>query len=65
MLNKLRKMRTLDDEEDDAEAKPGATGGPAQQPAWMRSLLANCNEWLAILPTVRNGFDPNLKLTRF
>jgi dynein heavy chain 1 len=52
MLNKLRKMRTLDDEEDDAEVKPGSSGGQSQQPAWMRSLLSNCNEWLASLPSV-------------
>lgn len=52
MLNKMRKMRTLDDEDDEGDIKPGASGGPSQQPAWMRALLANCNEWLSSLPSV-------------
>ncbi|KAI0793334.1 dynein heavy chain [Abortiporus biennis] len=56
LLGKLRKMRTLSD--DDDEAVPAA-GGPAkgqasQQPAWMRNLHERCKEWLALLPAMFN-----------
>lgn len=51
MLNKLRKMRTLDDDDDEAPVAKGAVPSSSQQPAWMRVLLANCKDWLAGLPT--------------
>ena len=52
MLNKLRRMRTLEDDDDDTGAKGAHSTGTTQQPAWMRLLLSNCNEWLAMLPSV-------------
>ncbi|KAG8867814.1 hypothetical protein FRC20_004812 [Serendipita sp. 405] len=51
MLNKLRKMRTLDDDDDATDAKSSIHTTSNQQPAWMRALLANCNEWLSLLPS--------------
>jgi len=53
MLNKLRKMRTLDDDDDEIGTKGDHASGTSQQPAWMRTLLSNCNEWLSVLPSVR------------
>lgn len=52
MLGKLRKLRTLEDDEE-VGAKGDSSTGTAQQPAWMRVLLSNCNEWLSALPSVR------------
>lgn len=54
LLGKLRKMRTIGDDEDDAPAS-GATkqGSSTQQPAWMKSLLQQCQLWLRSLPEVR------------
>ncbi|KAJ7596607.1 dynein heavy chain protein 1 [Mycena floridula] len=49
LLGKLRKMRLLAD--DDDESTPAASSGSgSQQPAWMRSLLDRCREWLTQLP---------------
>ncbi|KAF8592026.1 dynein heavy chain protein 1 [Ramaria rubella] len=51
LLGKLRKMRTLaDDEEHEASVTTASKGGTSQQPAWMRSLLQHCQEWLGGLP---------------
>jgi dynein heavy chain 1 len=45
-------MRMLAD--DDDEVTPAASKGQtSQQPAWMRTLLDRCREWLSQLPTVR------------
>lgn len=54
LLSKLRKMRTLADDDDDV----GTSGSPSktqtsQQPAWMRNLHERCREWLSQLPLVR------------
>lgn len=46
-------MRTLEDDDDEVGAKGTDATGTTQQPAWMRILLSNCNEWLAVLPSVR------------
>lgn len=52
-MGKLRKMRTLaDDDDDEAAASNTSKAGASQQPAWMRSLLHHCQEWLAGLPGV-------------
>jgi dynein heavy chain 1, cytosolic len=58
MLNKLRKMRTLEDDDDEVSAKGDHLTGTAQQPAWMRVLLSNCNEWLSVLPSVSSLVFP-------
>jgi dynein heavy chain 1 len=49
LLGKLRKMRTLADDDEDEST---STAGPAssQQPAWMRALLEKCRDWLSQLP---------------
>lgn len=53
LLGKLRKMRTLSDDDDDVTQTGGQTRGePAKQPAWMRTLYNNCQEWASILPSV-------------
>lgn len=53
LLGKLRKMRTLvDDDENETTATTASKVGASQQPAWMRSLLQYCQEWLATLPEV-------------
>lgn len=53
LLSKLRKMRTLADDDEDATQSSGPSKGQAlQQPAWMRNLLERCTEWLGQLPTV-------------
>ncbi|KAG1889346.1 dynein heavy chain and region D6 of dynein motor-domain-containing protein [Suillus subluteus] len=54
LLGKLRKMRTLADDDE-----LGNTGGPSksqtpQQPAWMRNLHERCREWLTQLPSTLN-----------
>ena len=55
LLGKLRKMRTLvDDDENETTAITASKTGVSQQPAWMRSLLQYCREWLAALPDVSN-----------
>lgn len=54
LLGKLRKMRTLADDEDDVPS-PGSPSKSqsSQQPAWMRNLYERCREWLTQLPSVR------------
>lgn len=54
LLGKLRKMRSLADDADD-EVKPSgpAKGQAVEQPAWMRTLLDRCRDWLAALPEVK------------
>ncbi|KAF8887780.1 dynein heavy chain protein 1 [Infundibulicybe gibba] len=53
LLGKLRKMRMLADDDDDV-VTPAATSksqsSQSQQPAWMRTLLERCREWLEQLP---------------
>jgi dynein heavy chain 1, cytosolic len=43
-------MRLLSD--DDDEVTPAAGPSTSEQPAWMRSLLERCSEWLDQLPAV-------------
>ena len=51
LLGKLRKMRTLSDDDDEATPAAGpAKGQASQQPAWMRNLHERCREWLGQLP---------------
>lgn len=52
-MGKLRKMRTLADDDED-EIKPVGTSKTqsTEQPAWMKQLLDRCKEWLSVLPTV-------------
>lgn len=53
MLGKLRKMRLLQDDDDETTPSTGASKGQtSQQPAWMRNLLERCREWLSQLPSV-------------
>lgn len=61
LLGKLRKMRTLEDDDED-EVKPSgpAKGQTSQQPAWMRTLLERCQEWLSALPAVRHCDESSL-----
>ncbi|KAF6766456.1 dynein [Ephemerocybe angulata] len=47
---KLRKMRTLADDDDDVAATATAKSQGSTQPAWMRTLLERSKEWLALLP---------------
>ncbi|CCL98405.1 uncharacterized protein FIBRA_00400 [Fibroporia radiculosa] len=56
LLGKLRKMRTLaDDDDETAATSTGPTKGQtSQQPAWMRTLLERCQEWLQQLPSTFN-----------
>ncbi|KAI0072370.1 dynein heavy chain [Panus rudis PR-1116 ss-1] len=52
LLGKLRKMRMIADDDDDATPAGGpAKGQTSQQPAWMRNLYDRCREWLQQLPT--------------
>jgi dynein heavy chain 1 len=54
LLGKLRKMRTLaDDDELGSAAGPSKSQTP-QQPAWMRNLHERCREWLTQLPSTLN-----------
>jgi hypothetical protein len=46
---KLRKMRTTDDEDEDAGPSASAAAG---RPAWMTALKANASGWLETLPKV-------------
>ncbi|KAI0639011.1 dynein heavy chain [Trametes polyzona] len=51
LLSKLRKMRMLADDDDEATPSAGPSQGQAsQQPAWMRQLHERCREWLQQLP---------------
>ncbi|KAG9288876.1 hypothetical protein G9A89_001252 [Geosiphon pyriformis] len=52
MLVKVRKMKSLSDDEEVAysqESGPG-TSGVSAQPAWMRALVSSVDNWLQILP---------------
>lgn len=53
LLGKLRKMRMLADDDDEATPSAGPSQGASQQPAWMRNLNERCREWLEQLPAVR------------
>lgn len=52
LLGKLRKMRMLADDDDEATPSAGPSQGASQQPAWMRNLNERCREWLEQLPAV-------------
>lgn len=52
VLSKLRKMRTLADEEEDSPASGQKGASSSAQPAWMRVLQQHCKTWLAALPEV-------------
>lgn len=53
LLGKLRKMRTLADDDDELGSAAGPSKGQtSQQPAWMRNLHERCREWLTQLPSV-------------
>lgn len=55
MLGKLRKMRMLQDDDDEVTPSAGAAKGQtSRQPAWMRNLLERCKEWISQLPSVRH-----------
>ena len=43
-------MRTLADDDDEATTSTATKSQGPQQPAWMRTLLERCKEWLALLP---------------
>jgi dynein heavy chain 1 len=47
-------MRMLADDDDEVTTLVGAS--TPQQPAWMRTLLERCQEWLALLPHVCSIF---------
>lgn len=44
----------LSDDDDEAVPTAAAKSQTSQQPAWMRTLLDRCREWLNQLPSVRN-----------
>jgi len=44
-------MRTLTDDDDEL-VTTAAQKQTSQQPAWMRTLLERCREWLGLLPSV-------------
>lgn len=46
-------MRMLSDEDEEAAPTAAAKSQTSQQPAWMRTLLERCREWLNQLPAVR------------
>ncbi|SJL06320.1 related to Cytoplasmic dynein 1 heavy chain 1 [Armillaria ostoyae] len=54
LLGKLRKMRMLADDDDDVAPAASTKSQTSQQPAWMRSLLDRCQEWLSQLPSKFN-----------
>ena len=55
LLVKLRKMRSLADDEE--EVTPAASEDrTSQQPTWMRTLLKTCEGWLQQLPEVDRFF---------
>ncbi len=45
-------MRMLADDDDDVAPAASTKSQTSQQPAWMRSLLDRCQEWLSQLPSV-------------
>ena len=53
LLNKLRKMQALADEDEEGSVTTLSTKGDnLQQPMWMRNLSQQCNNWLNALPEV-------------
>lgn len=42
----------LADDDDELATASTVKSGSSQQPAWMRSLLERCREWLEQLPKV-------------
>ena len=46
----------LADDDDEAVAQTATKSQTSQQPAWMRTLLERCREWLTQLPAVRFFF---------
>ncbi|KAG6866267.1 hypothetical protein C0991_006854 [Blastosporella zonata] len=54
LLGQLRKMRMLADDDDDAAPTAAAKAQTSQQPAWMRTLLERCKEWVSQLPLALN-----------
>ncbi|KAL0950615.1 hypothetical protein HGRIS_007406 [Hohenbuehelia grisea] len=50
LLGKLRKMRLLADDDDEASTTGPSKTSASQQPAWMRTLYERCREWLSMLP---------------
>ncbi|RDB29164.1 Cytoplasmic dynein 1 heavy chain 1 [Hypsizygus marmoreus] len=54
LLGQLRKMRMLADDDEDATPTDAAKAQTSQQPAWMRTLLERCREWLNQLPSQFN-----------
>ena len=54
LLGKLRRMKTLADDDDDVvPSGPPSKTAPNQQPAWMKALLQHCKGWLTALPEVK------------
>ncbi|KAH7340377.1 dynein heavy chain protein 1 [Rhizoctonia solani] len=51
LLGKLRKMRTLADDDEAASGSKSLDKSGNQQPAWMRTLHHHCDEWLKELPS--------------
>ncbi|KAG2160116.1 dynein heavy chain and region D6 of dynein motor-domain-containing protein [Suillus bovinus] len=51
LLSKLRKMRTLADDDELGSAASPSKSQTSQQPAWMRNLHERCREWLTQLPS--------------
>jgi len=51
-------MRTLSDDDDEVTTTTATKSQGTQQPAWMRSLLERCKEWLALLPQKFNTLPP-------
>ncbi|KAG2045236.1 dynein heavy chain protein 1 [Suillus americanus] len=54
LLGKLRKMRTLADDDELGNAAGPSKSPTPQQPAWMRNLHERCREWLTQLPSTLN-----------
>jgi dynein heavy chain 1 len=62
VIAKLRKMRTIDDDEDDS----GPTAASAGRPAWMKGLKSHAEDWLAALPkTLTLSLPGQTSLARF
>ncbi|GJE87844.1 dynein heavy chain protein 1 [Phanerochaete sordida] len=57
LLGKLRKMRMIADDDDEAATSGPVKGQTTQQPAWMRQLYDRCKEWLEQLPAQFHGLD--------
>jgi len=50
MLSKVRKMKSLSDDDEVAYSSDPSTSTSNAQPAWMRTLAANVQNWLGLLP---------------